>query len=152
MRDSLGGTVVIVIITVFIVFALSYLAFNVNYTKAFRMKDKIISLYEDYDGVCGSDCQKVIRDYAREIGYSVGYNFSCPSVKGLTYENVEGIYCVAPVNLTEESTVYGDKKPKRYYKIVTKINLQIPVINNILDFRFFYISGDTKAFVIKDAD
>ena len=44
MRDALGGSVTIVIIVVFIVIVLGYLAFNVNYTKAFRMKDKIISV------------------------------------------------------------------------------------------------------------
>ena len=47
MRDALGGTVTLVIIVVFIVIALGYMAFNVNYTKAFRMKDKIITLYDD---------------------------------------------------------------------------------------------------------
>ena len=47
MRDGIGSVVMITIIIVFIVAASSYLAFNVNYTKAFRMKNKIISIYED---------------------------------------------------------------------------------------------------------
>ena len=50
MRDAFGGAVNIYIIVVFIVFALGYMAFNVNYTKAFRMKDKIVALYEKYNG------------------------------------------------------------------------------------------------------
>ena len=57
MRDAMGGTVVLVIIVVFIVVTLGYMAFNVNYTKAFRMKNKIISVYEDYKGDCQSDCR-----------------------------------------------------------------------------------------------
>ena len=52
MRDGIGSTVMITIIIAFIVCASSYLAYNVNYTKAFRMKNKIISVYEDYNGVC----------------------------------------------------------------------------------------------------
>ena len=67
MRDALGGTVVLMIIVIFIVFALGYMAFNVNYTKAFRMKNKIISVYEDYKGNCSSsECQKAITDYAKD--------------------------------------------------------------------------------------
>ena len=50
MRDSIGGTVILVIIMVFMVFAIAYLAYNVNYQKAFRMKNKIISIYEKYNG------------------------------------------------------------------------------------------------------
>jgi hypothetical protein len=46
MRDAMGGSVALVIIVVFIVIALGYMAFNVNYTKAFNMKNKII--YLDY--------------------------------------------------------------------------------------------------------
>ena len=46
MRDSIGGSVVLIIIVVFIVVALGYMAFNVNYTKAFRMKNKVIAVYE----------------------------------------------------------------------------------------------------------
>ena len=69
MRDALGGAVNIYIIVVFIVFALGYAAFNVNYTKAFRMKDKIISVYEKYDGVCTNQCEQEIIGYADQIGY-----------------------------------------------------------------------------------
>ena len=48
MRDALGGTVVLVIIVVFIVIVSGYMAFNVNYTKAFRIKNKIVDNY-NYD-------------------------------------------------------------------------------------------------------
>ena len=46
MRDALGGTVNVVIIVMFIVIALGYITFNINYTKAFRVNDKIVSLYK----------------------------------------------------------------------------------------------------------
>ena len=63
MRDALGGTVTISIIVIFIVFSLGYMAFNVNYTKAFRMKDKIVAMYEKYNGSCGTDCEQEILEY-----------------------------------------------------------------------------------------
>ena len=43
MRDAIGGVVNITIIVTFLVIVSGYLAFNVNYTKAFRVKNKIIT-------------------------------------------------------------------------------------------------------------
>ena len=125
MRDAMGGTVALVIIVVFIVIALGYMAFNVNYTKAFRMKNKIISVYEDYDGNCLGECRNAIKSYAKTLGYSTGNSMSCPN----------GYY-----------NSLDDAKSKSYYRIITKINVEIPIINNILDLRVFYITGDTKSF------
>ena len=160
MRDAMGGTIVLVIIVVFIVFALAYMAFNVNYTKAFRMKDKIISVYDDFNGDCSSDdCKKIITDYARKIGYTTDGNLRCPA----GYERINGIYCIREqiidTNKSSSSISYiknsgqtgisvSDIKTKHYFNIITKINLHIPVVNNILDLSFFYIYGDTKTFEV----
>ena len=43
MRDALGGVVNLAMIVVFLVLVCGYLAFNVNYTKAFRVKNYIIT-------------------------------------------------------------------------------------------------------------
>ena len=144
MRDAIGGSTTLVIIVVFIVIALGYLAFNINYTKAFRMKDKIVTLYDDYDGNClnSSKCQQDIKTYAKQIGYSTDTGRSnfmkCPS--GYTAAN--GIYCYKKENVSK----INDDKERYYYKIVTKINLEIPIIKNVMDLRFFYIYGDTKTY------
>ena len=138
MRDAMGGTVALVIIVIFIVFALGYMAFNVNYTKAFRMKNKIISVYENYNGDCGSACRKEIVSYAKTIGYSLGSNMTCSGYDGT---GVDGLYCYNEV--INQGGRMGNSK---YYKIVTKINVEVPIINRILDLRLFYITGDTKTF------
>ena len=52
MRDAFGGIANMVVIIVFLVIVSGYLAFNVNYTKAFRVKNKIISTFEQYEGNC----------------------------------------------------------------------------------------------------
>ncbi|MBQ6135545.1 MAG: hypothetical protein IJI60_04440 [Bacilli bacterium] len=162
MRDALGGTVTLVIIVFFIVVALGYAAFNVNYTKAFRMKDKIIATYEDYSGNCTSECMKIIENYAQKIGY-VPYKLDCPGTdwhvqKGDYFS--QGLYCEKEVSVSGNSnssdfdeikgkTGSSDMKLRKYYRIITKINLQVPVISNILDFKFLYIYGDTKTFEIE---
>lgn len=148
MRDAMGGSVALVIIVVFIVIALGYMAFNVNYTKAFRMKNKIISVYEDYNGDCSSsECKKAISDYAKTIGYNTGNRMNCPA----GYRNSEDIYCYYEhrnKNTVRDTGIIDDAKDKRYYRIITKINVEIPIINNILDLRIFYITGDTKTFEV----
>lgn len=145
MRDAMGGSVALVIIVVFIVIALGYMAFNVNYTKAFRMKNKIISVYEDYDGECLGDCRSAIKEYSKTIGYSTGNRMSCPS----GFKNSDDLYCYKELkylNREGGNQVVDDMKDKRYYRIITKINVEIPIINNILDLKIFYITGDTKTF------
>ena len=145
MRDAMGGTVALVIIVVFIVIALGYMAFNVNYTKAFRMKNKIISVYEDYNGNCLGDCKNAIKNYAKTLGYSSGNDMKCPS----DYNNSDNLYCYKEIDSSSSidgDGVIDDAHKKSYYRIITKINIEIPIINNILDLRVFYITGDTKSF------
>ena len=143
MRDALGGSVTLIIIVVFIVVTMGYMAFNVNYTKAFRMKDKIIAVYEDRKGNCDSDCNNEIKEYARTIGYSTANNITCED----KYSKFENLYCYKKVEVSKNTkSSFDDTGDRYYYKIETKINLEIPIINNILDLRFFYIKGDTKSF------
>jgi hypothetical protein len=43
-----------------------------------------------------------------------------------------------------------DRKDRAYFKVVTQINIDIPIINKILPgLKIFQISGDTKPIVMK---
>ena len=127
MRDAIGGSTTLVIIVVFIVIALGYMAFNINYTKAFRMKDKIVTLYDDYSGNClnSSKCQQEIKSYAKQIGYSTDTGRSsfmkCPS--GYTAAN--GIYCYRKENVSNATLINKDsdvnkKKTIHFVKFFTE--------------------------------
>ena len=72
MRDAFGGVVNLAMIVVFLVLVCGYLAFNVNYTKAFRVKNYIITSIEQYEGNCdeGTACYQKINDYINRIGYN----------------------------------------------------------------------------------
>ena len=69
---------------------------------------------------------------------------SCPN----GYYNSDDLYCYKKVDASNKSIdgIVDDAKSKSYYRIITKINVEIPIINNILDLRVFYITGDTKSF------
>ena len=147
MRDSIGGSVIIVIIVVFIVVIMGYLAFNVNYTKAFRMKNKIISVYKEYNGECDSSCNKEIESYAQKIGYKPSNRIKCNKIDQTGSFEANTLYCSWRVPVTTSTgDYYSDTGEKFYYHIVTKINIQIPIISNVFDLQVFNISGDTAVF------
>ncbi len=151
MSDSLGGLVNIVIISVFIVIAMGYMAYNINYMKAFRMKDKIISTYEKYDGVCPSNevgsgtCWDEINSYAREIGYSSDFTSADSQVLG-DYQVQNGLFAVMKVPKKEctKGGAYSLSHEQYYYKVATKINLRLPIMDKFMHFKFLYVQGDTK--------
>ena len=162
MSPFLIVIVILVIIMFFTVFAIAYLAYNVNYQKAFRMKNKIISIYEKYNGNCDvGSCVKEIDDYAREIGYDTENNFPCDNIKGTNFDTKSGhfqsgskqLYCVKGVKQATKdkspsgSAIYDDTgKVSCYYQIVTKINIRIPIVENIIGTPALYVTGDTKVF------
>ena len=149
MRDAIGSTIMVTIIIAFIVIVSSYLAYNVNYTKAFRMKNKIISIYEDYNGVCTSQCETEIFNYARDLGYNPAELF-CSSAY-VKRPSGDPLYCERRITVNTvaddpDNKVVGDKIGTHYYNIVTRINISIPLFDNIFNFGFLYVAGDTKLF------
>lgn len=151
MHDAIGGVVNLVIIVVFMIIVSGYLAFNVNYTKAFRVKNKIITYFEQYEGNCtnqNSVCVKLIDDYMAKIGYDRDQNFCSidpelsrdgyTCVNGFGYKKIEGI----------NENGLSDQK-KYYYKIVTQITIDFPIINKVMQgMKTFKIRGDTKTFIV----
>lgn len=133
MRDSLGTVGTLMLVLFFIALVSGYMAYNVNYTKAFKMMNKIIDLYNEYDGVCpvNSECGMKITNYARDIGYS-------PSNSNLrTCDSPDGLYCVSTLN-------YGENR--HFYKITTFIDINIPTVDKFLGLRILSISGETRTF------
>lgn len=155
MRDSLGGIPILAIVTLFIVIALSYVAFNVNYTKAFRMKNKAIEILQKYNGgeKCKgiSECKQELKNYAESIGYSTG-GLDC-SIFGNANGNIENLICY-----TEKSSDYYsiaekkangiiiDGKETFYNRVYAKINVDLPIIKKLVtSVSYFYVSGSTES-------
>ena len=143
MRDGLGSAVMIAIIAVFIAIVSGYLAFNVNYMKAFNMKNKIIDYFNKYDGDCFStnECKDDIEKYAKSIGYSPD-KLNC----GNGYET-EKYFCSkkVPATIKADMDSLSDRNPGNYYAIVTKIDINIPIVRNVFTgISVFFVKGNTK--------
>ncbi len=142
MQDALGGTFNLVLIAVFLVIISGVLGFTVNYTKAFKMKNIVISAMEEYEaarcvgeGSEGSACREKIKEEARRIGYSPSA-LSCSD----QYTAYDGLFCAT------ENKIKSSKDSSRYvsYRIITQVDADFPIIRNIMSFSFFQVSGDTR--------
>lgn len=144
MRDALGGIVSIQFILFFIVLVSSYLAFSVNYTKAFRAKNKIIDIYEAYQGdLTNSNAQDKINSYLQQIGYNPPDNYltaiksDCPKC-----DCSSGLYCVDTIVDSNNSTSTLDKK---YAEVYTFIGIDFPIVRDIIaNIQFLRVKGSSK--------
>lgn len=140
MRDAYGGVVNLAMIVVFLVLVSGYLAFNVNYTKAFRVKNYIITTLEQYEGnYTNEECQDKILSYINQVGY----NAPSFEIAGFDYCNYG--YCIKEYEAKNSSEGVDEHQRQSYYRVVTQINIDIPIINNIMPgLKIFQIAGDTK--------
>lgn len=69
MKESIGASWILMIVLVFIALFSGYLAFSVNYSKAFRVKDGIVDRLEKYNGPNNKSLQE-IADFIDEVSYT----------------------------------------------------------------------------------
>ena len=140
MRASIGGIVNLFMIAVFIVIISSFLLFNVSYAKSYRVKNKIIETYEQYEGNCksqNSSCYKAIKEYEDRLGYNLKTKISS------TADGQE--YCVDDLGYCALEIKEDYNAPNAYtYRIRTEISVRFPLIENIMGIGKFKIVGLTK--------
>lgn len=161
MRDALGGTFNIMFVAVFITLISGYLAFSVSYSKAFKVKNKIISIIEQYQGYDSPEKQKVVNEKIEAYLDEIGYNRDIDRAESQRRANqlkgprdwIGGCkdgYCVSKTYVdavtNSDGSVIGSHtgRVKCYYTVVTFVNVPIPIFQNLLPYlSFFQTSGDT---------
>lgn len=145
MQDAFGGIVNIVLIAFFLIIAEGILGMAVNYSKAFKMKNLVISSFEKYETAgcfnkTGS-CYKAIEEGSKRIGYSPS-DLKCPgNTAELQYQLVDGMYCYAKIKSSNEK-IHANEKSS--YRVITQVDINIPIIKNVFGFSFFQVKGDTR--------
>lgn len=145
MRASIGGMVSLFILAVFLVVLASYLLFNVSYAKAFRVKNKIITTYEEYEGNCGknTNCYKEIERYEQSLGYYITYELKPDSDKCTCYQELG--YCATEI---PSSKKIGKKTVKTIkYVIRTDVYIRFPFVQDILGLAKFGVTGETNEII-----
>lgn len=139
MREALGNTFIVNIVILFIVIFVFLFVGSISYTKAFKIKNKIVNYIED-SGSFDKKTQERIAEMLKGTGYRVvAGNPKCNSRGGevLTKEAGNYRYCVVKFE-NEKGTYYG---------VTTYLYFDFPIINSLLEFPVY---GETKVIGILD--
>ena len=154
MKEAIGQTISLQVILVFVVFLNAFLAFSVNYTKAFRVKNKVINILEQNEGFNGAAASK-IDDYMSGVGYNVNIQGERDGIGNCKNGVCILAHCAGRIGDDASSgecpTGASDKQDYRiYYSVTTYINVSVPIINRILnqDMPIFRIQGDTSTIYV----
>ena len=109
MKEAFGGILNLVLIVTFLLIVMGVLGLTVSYSKAFRMKNKVISRIEQYEGStsCFSPdgkCFEMIKQDAAQLGYSPSIALSCDN-------NMENYFCYNVYTVSDET---GNQIRKKY--------------------------------------
>ncbi|MBQ6324033.1 MAG: hypothetical protein IJI22_04275 [Bacilli bacterium] len=161
MKDAFGGIMNLFFIAVFMLIVSGSLALVVSYTKAFKMKNEVISVLERNEasgynetangnpsGCFAQDgsnpCTSGIKQYAESIGYSP-YSVDCSSV-GMA-DGVDKLFCYkCEANTNANAKWYGNQTV--FCTVTTQVDINFPIINKILGLSFFRVHGDTRVIQI----
>lgn len=143
MREAFGGAFMIKLMLIFLAIYIAFIAVALNYAKAFRVKNKIIDIIEQSEGIKQSDYidtkeGSVIGDINTYLN-SVSYYVNITNIKN---KNTEGVHCYENGYCIEEYTgPVNDRVTSKYYKVTTYININFPFFN--LNFNI-PITGETR--------
>ena len=152
MREAIGATWLLGIVISFIALFSGYLAFSINYSNAFRMKDGIVERIEKHGGP-NKEAIEDIGNLMNEIAYSS--KGKCVDFFSNTDLNWGGVnrnqvtkawdvssgeafnYCLQRVDAVNTN----GKLSASYYKVYVFFSISLPIINNS---SFFYVTGETS--------
>lgn len=147
MREAIGNTFVLNFVLVFVALFIFFFIGTMTYTKAFKVKNKIVDTIEIYDGEISTSAETLNKDFETEvneklseIGYRISTNNTCDTdgrFEGSTELKKSGTsnyrYCIYKF-----STSKGN-----YYGVVAYIYFEVPIIGAKLEFPVY---GETKVF------
>ncbi len=172
MREAIGATWIMGIVIVFVALFSAYLAFSINYSKAFRVKNGIIERIEknngfyqnpitDSSGAYSKSTTQEINEFIQEINYgSKGDCFKTVTAKGINTDigrveyvgcNVNGPCTYTPGEGVKSSycvqkvtaRTESDQLTTAYYKVYVYFSINMPVG---FDQNYLFVTtGETKS-------
>ena len=139
MRDAFGGSFMIQLFLVFIIIYVSFTAIALNYAKAFKAKNIVVSYLEEHEisdiSTMSAVAQNEMREYfdnalVRDLNYVYPVSCSATNAKTTCYEDLG-------IMIEQISPSEGNRnKLGVYYKVTTYFGFQLPFFD-----RIFAISG-----------
>ena len=146
MKDAIGGSLLLNLVVIFTSVVILFFAGILAYSKAYKVKNKIIEIIESHDGKI-VDIDKMSEDVLEEINTelkNVGYmiseapsNDSCSrdSSRGdcVNLNNTNFKYCVC----AHDSAISNGQS----YEVITYVHFSFPIIGDLLSIP---VKGETK--------
>lgn len=132
MREAIGNGLLTNLVIVFVSVVILFFVGILSYSKAYRVKDKIIDTIEKYGTY--EDSLIAIDEISTDLktsGYRTAANKKCSSdnLNSTSYN-----YCVYRVDDKSSGSSY-------YYKVVTYVHFEFPVIGGLINIP---VNGETK--------
>lgn len=129
MRDAFGGAFLIKVMLIFLGIYVAFMAVALNYAKAFKVKNYIINVIEQYEGV-SEEAYNTINNYIKFIGYLDPQDLSGQECLNGQYNSA---YCI--------KQMYSDANRGTYYMVTTYMKFELPFFNFNISIP---ISGETR--------
>ena len=148
MRESIGGAMMLRIFLVVIVIFVVFLCVSANFARAFRVKNSVITIIEQYEGINNNSLPE-IEKYISRMGYSCGIDKGYREVDGYSELTSYVLKRTDSAKNGDDEIVktYDDgSRPDKIYNVQVCVDWNFPIIDAFGTWRFI---GKTE--VIKNA-
>lgn len=146
MREAVGSTFLFNLMIIFIFFFASFLAIAINYSQAFRVKNQVINLIEQYEGLDDENEDRIF-NLINSSGYYRTANCQCGDFTCSTNTNPDANGAVVSSHGTSAKGLCikklktGSDNKDTYYRVTTFVSFNLPVIGS---FFTIPVRGETK--------
>ena len=150
MRQTIGGTWILMLVIIFILLFSAFIILTLNYSRTVRVKNEVIDMIEKYEGLNSQSIELVNNylEYTGQVTTGVCVDETTPGVYGAISlsSNVleparggaEYYYCVKK---------YNGINTTNYYQITIFYQFNLPILGNTGGFE---INGSTSNFESHD--
>lgn len=141
MRQSIGSTWIMQLVIIFTLIFVAFISLTINYTRAFKTKNELVSMIEKYEGIgLGEETGAItiINNYLSYNNYSVQgkceeNEYGATSITSIALEpatnNKKYYYCVR-----KESTATSAMPNRARYRIRIFFHFSLPIIGDLFTF------------------
>lgn len=152
MKEAIGNAMLFNIIIVFVVILIAFFVGSLSYSKAFKVKNKIveeIEKEEEYNEAATLEIESWLGSggsNGKGIGYrhntgSLNNTGNCSSDKGtLVNKSSNYQYCVYEINTCKTGR---EGRCGKYYKVIAYMYFDVPIIGDLIKIP---VSGETMIF------
>ena len=127
MNESISTSYLVMIVAIVISVISTLLITFFAYSRAFKTKNKLVDIIEKYEGY-NINSNAEIEQYLKDVGYNVRREEkTCPSFNGVSAIGTNSAYAYCVYEF--------DTNRGKYYTIHVFVNLNIPIINDVLELK-----------------